>query len=122
MAQKATGKTLTKKPVNKQENPDVENMDEVETTVEDTTETTESATMEETETVETKEAPESDNNDEKETTEKVGFTNTNLCKVKLAKDYTCSIGGTRYFFKKDVVTDVPPNVKRILKQGDLLRP
>ena len=48
--------------------------------------------------------------------------NNKLCRVRLAKSHSCTIGGTTWRFEKDKVYDVPPNVKRILSKGDLLRP
>lgn len=37
-------------------------------------------------------------------------------------DHTCSIGGTRYFFKKGVCYNVPQEVKDILNKSGLLMP
>ena len=37
-------------------------------------------------------------------------------------DHTCSIGGTRYFLKKGVQTNVPQEVKDILNKSGLLMP
>lgn len=37
-------------------------------------------------------------------------------------DHTCSIGGTRYFLKKSVQTNVPQEVKDILNKSGLLMP
>lgn len=37
-------------------------------------------------------------------------------------DHTCCIGGTRYFFKKGVQTNVPQEVKDVLNKSGLLMP
>lgn len=37
-------------------------------------------------------------------------------------DHTCCIGGTRYFLKKGVQTNVPQEVKDILNKSGLLMP
>ena len=37
-------------------------------------------------------------------------------------DHTCSIGGTRYFLKKGVQTNVPQEVKDVLNKSGLLMP
>lgn len=43
-------------------------------------------------------------------------------RVMLKSDHTCSIGGTRYFFKKGVCVNVPQEVKDILNKSGLLMP
>lgn len=37
-------------------------------------------------------------------------------------NHTCSIGGVRYYLKKDVQTNVPVEVKEILNKSGLLKP
>lgn len=47
---------------------------------------------------------------------------TQEVKIRLNKDHKCCIGGERYFFKKDKVYTVNPNIKRILNKSGLLKP
>jgi hypothetical protein len=44
-------------------------------------------------------------------------------KIKLSRDYSCSIGGQRYNFDKDKVYPVPRNVRDVLSEEEnLLKP
>ena len=116
----ATAKNLTKKPATakKSEEPVVEES-VVETEV---TETAEEAPVkvEDTITVEPKVSAGFDESVAE--TPVITTGNKKLCRVRLAKSHSCTIGGTTWRFEKDKVYDVPPNVKRILSKGDLLRP
>lgn len=43
-------------------------------------------------------------------------------RVKPKVTYSTHIGGTNYYFEKGVCQNVPPNVKRIMQDGDMLLP
>lgn len=111
----ATAKNLTKKPATAKKSEE----SVVETEV---TETAEEAPVkvEDTITVEPKVSAGFDESVAETPVTTTG--NKKLCRVRLAKSHSCTIGGTTWRFEKDKVYDVPPNVKRILNKGDLLRP
>lgn len=44
-----------------------------------------------------------------------------LVEVKLIQDLTCNIAGVLYSFQKDVVYEVPENIKEILVRANMLR-
>ena len=43
-----------------------------------------------------------------------------MVKIRLREKHFCNIGGTPYHFNKNEVYTVPPNVKRVLMEADLL--
>jgi hypothetical protein len=67
---------------------------------------------------------------EEEKTSNVSFVNTDEkvvpdtnVKVRLSREYSCSIGGKKYFFEKDKIATVPNNVKVVLSEEEnLLKP
>lgn len=45
-----------------------------------------------------------------------------LVRICPSQNHSCVIGGTRYFFTKDVCQNVPQDVKDILNKSGLLKP
>lgn len=65
---------------------------------------------------------EEDEKEEEITVEKVEKSAPKQVAVKLRQDFRCNIGGLWYEFDKGKRYHVPPNVKRILSERDILLP